>query len=312
MSFKKPGGRGIPLLPFTQKAAGEIRGDRVPRCLVTAVAMLGIVIMCFILFFLTKEGIPILRHATLSDLLLGKLWYPAMEPPKFGMLPLIVGSLSATLLAALLALPISLALAVFLSDVCPPILREFFKPIIEILGFLPSVVLGFIGMIVLAPFLQQRFELLSGLNLFNASLLLGIMVIPIVVSIAEDSLSAVPRSLRDASYALGATSCETICGVVIPAALPGILQACLLGVMRAIGETMVVLMAAGGAAMIPESIMDPVRPLTSTIAAEMGETAVGSPHYHALFFMGLLLLLLTLAINLIAAKVEARGKRWQS
>lgn len=312
MSFTKIGGWGIPRLPFKQRSTGEIRGDRVPRFLVTTVAMLGIVIMTFILFFLTKEGLPILWHATVCDLLLGKLWYPAMEPPKFGMLALIVGSLSATLLAALLALPVSLALAVFLSDVCPPMMREFFKPIIEILGFLPSVVLGFIGMIVIAPFLQQRFELLSGLNLFNASLLLGVMVIPIVVSIAEDSLSAVPRALRDASYALGATNWETICGVVIPAALPGILQACLLGVMRAIGETMVVLMAAGGAAMIPESIMDPIRPLTSTIAAEMGETAVGSPHYHALFFMGLLLLLLTLAINLIAVKVEARGKRWQS
>lgn len=312
MSFTKIGGWGSLPLPFKQKITGEIQGDRLPRILVTAVAMMGIVVMLFILFFLTREGAPILQHATLGDLFTGKLWYPAMETPRFGMLALIVGSLSATFLAALLALPISLALAVFLSDVCPPVLREFFKPVIEILGFLPSVVLGFIGMIVIAPFLQQRFELLSGLNLFNSSLLLGVMVIPTVVSIAEDSLSAVPRSLRDASYALGATGWETIRGVVIPAALPGILQACLLGVMRMVGETMVVLMVSGGAGMIPQSVMDPIRPLTSTIAAEMGETAVGSPHYHALFFMGLLLLLLTLAINLVAVKVEARGKRWLS
>ena len=166
-------------------------------------------------------------------------------------------------------------------------------------------------MVVLAPELQTRFELLSGLNLFNAALLLGILTVPIVASIAEDSLAAVPQALRDASFALGATRSETIFRVAVPSALPGILQACLLGIMRALGETMVVLMAAGGAAILPEALMDPVRPLTSTIAAEMGETPVGSPHYHALFFMGLLLLLLTLAINLGALWIEHRGRRWR-
>ena len=288
-----------------------MRGDRLPRTLISLVAAAGILIMIFILFFLVRESFPILREATLGEILLGSLWYPTMEPPKFGMFPLIVGSLAVTLLASLMAVPFSLALAVFLAETCPLGLREVFKPVLEILGFFPSVVLGFIGMVVLAPELQSRFELLSGLNLFNAALLLGILTIPIVASIAEDSLAAVPQALRDASFALGATRSETIFRVAVPSALPGILQACLLGIMRALGETMVVLMAAGGAAILPEALMDPVRPHTSTIAAEMGETPVGSPHYHALFFMGLLLLLLTLAINLGALWIEHRGRRWR-
>ena len=288
-----------------------MRGDSLPRTLISLVAAAGILIMIFILFFLVRESFPILREATLGEILLGSLWYPTMEPPKFGMFPLIVGSLAVTLLASLMAVPFSLALAVFLAETCPLGLREVFKPVLEILGFFPSVVLGFIGMVVLAPELQSRFELLSGLNLFNAALLLGILTIPIVASIAEDSLAAVPQALRDASFALGATRSETIFRVAVPSALPGILQACLLGIMRALGETMVVLMAAGGAAILPEALMDPVRPLTSTIAAEMGETPVGSPHYHALFFMGLLLLLLTLAINLGALWIEHRGRRWR-
>lgn len=288
-----------------------LRGDRLPRNLISLVAAAGILIMIFILFFLVRESFPLLREATLGEILFGQLWYPTMEPPKFGMFPLIVGSLAVTLLASLMAVPFSLALAVFLAETCPLGLREVFKPVLEILGFFPSVVLGFIGMVVLAPELQSRFELLSGLNLFNAALLLGILTIPIVASIAEDSLAAVPQALRDASFALGATRSETIFRVAVPSALPGILQACLLGIMRALGETMVVLMAAGGAAILPEALMDPVRPLTSTIAAEMGETPVGSPHYHALFFMGLLLLLLTLAINLGALWIEHRGRRWR-
>jgi len=167
-------------------------------------------------------------------------------------------------------------------------------------------------MTVLAPRLQESLDLTTGLNLFNASFLMGIMIVPIVASIAEDSLAAVPNDLRDASTAMGATRWETTTRVVFPAALPGILEACLLGIMRAVGETMVVLMAAGGSAVIPQSVFDAVRPLTSTIAAEMGETPVGSGHYHALFFAGLLLFLFTWAINLFAARIEARGRRWRS
>ena len=178
----------------------------------------------------------------------------------------------------------------------------------ELMGFLPSIVLGFIGMMVLAPWLQNKLNIATGLNLLNASILLGFLVIPVVASLSEEALSAVPQELRDASYALGATRWETTRRVVVPHALSGITAAALLGVMRALGETMVVLMAAGGAAIIPAMLTDPVRPLTATIASEMGETPVGSTHYHALFFAGLILLAVTLAINLASYYVERRKR----
>jgi phosphate transport system permease protein len=288
-----------------------MRGDRVPQAAITIVAAVGLLILIFILVFLVRESIPILKITSLKDLLFGIYWYPTYNPPDFGMLPLIIGSIAVTLLSSVLAIPLSLGLAIFLSEVCPRTLREFFKPTLEVLGFLPSVVLGFVGMVLLAPWLQMNLNILSGLNMFNASVLMGIMIVPIVASIAEDSFRAVPQDLRDAAYALGSTRLETIIHVLFPAALPGIVEACLLGIMRAVGETMVVLMAAGGAAVIPRSIFDPVRPLTSAIAAEMGEAPVGSPHYHALFFAGLLLLIMTLAINLTALWVERRW-RWNA
>lgn len=288
-----------------------LKGDRTPRIVITIVACSGLAVMLFILYFLLKESVPILAEASLVDILAGQGWYPTSEPPEFGMFPLILGSITVTLLASLMAVPVSLLLAIFLSEVCPRGPREVFKPLLEILGFFPSVVLGFLGMVILAPWLQESFVLISGLNMFNAALLMGIMILPIVASMAEDALAAVPRDLRDASFAMGATRSETIWRVVVPAALPGILQASLLGIMRAIGETMVVLMAAGGAAMIPRSIMDPVRPLTSAIASEMGETPVGSAHYHVLFFAGLALLIMTLSINLFALWIEKRGRKWR-
>ncbi|GAB6280121.1 MAG: phosphate ABC transporter permease subunit PstC [Thermovirga sp.] len=286
--------------------------DRIPRIVIMAVASVGVTIMLFILFSLIRDSIPILTHVTLSDLLLGTQWYPTYDPPEFGMLPLLIGSLSVTLAASVISLPVSLALAVFLSEICPSTLREILKPVIEILGFFPSVVLGFIGMVVIAPWMVAKFDIITGLNLLNASVLMGIMIIPIVTSLAEDSLNSVPKDIRDASFALGATRLETVLRSVIPAALPGLMTASLLGVMRAIGETMVVLMAAGGSAIIPHSIMDPVRPLTSAIAAEMGETPFRSDHYFSLFFAGLLLLILTLALNMTALWIEQRGKRWRS
>ncbi len=282
--------------------------DRLPGIVVKGMSSAGIFIMIFILYFLFREGIPVLKAVTLRDLFFGDLWYPAENPPVLGMFPLIVGTLAVTAASSLLALPFSLLIAVFVSEVAPRSVRELLKPVLELLGFFPSIVLGFIGMVVLAPWLQETFDMLSGLNLLNASVLLGVLTVPIVSSLAEEALSAVPGDLRDASYALGATRFETTRKVVVPSALPGILSASLLGVMRALGETMVVLMAAGGAAIIPLSIFDPVRPLTSTIAAEMGETPVGSPHYAALFFGGIVLLLMTLGINLLSAWIEKKGK----
>ena len=282
--------------------------DRLPGAIVKGISSAGILVMLFILYFLFREGLPVLRSVTLKELLLGDLWYPAENPPVLGMFPLIAATLAVTGLSCLLAVPFSLLIAVFVSETAPRPIREFLKPILELLGFFPSIVLGFIGMVVLAPWLQETFDMLSGLNLFNASLLLGILTVPVVSSLAEEALGAVPQDLRDASYALGATRWETTRKVVIPSALPGILSASLLGIMRAMGETMVVLMAAGGAAIIPLSVFDPVRPLTSTIAAEMGETPVGSPHYAALFFGGVILLVMTLTVNLLSAWIEKKGK----
>ena len=281
--------------------------DRLPGAIVKALSSAGILIMVFILYFLFREGMPVLKSVTLKDLFFGDLWYPAEDPPTLGMFPLIVGTVAVTALSSLLAVPFSLLVALFVSETAPRPVREFLKPVLEILGFFPSIVLGFIGMVVLAPMLQERFDMLSGLNLFNASVLLGVLTIPVVSSLAEEALGSVPEDIRNASYALGATRFETTVKVVVPSALPGILSASLLGIMRAMGETMVVLMAAGGAAIVPLSVFDPVRPLTSTIAAEMGETPVGSPHYAALFFGGILLLLMTLAVNLLSVWIEKKG-----
>lgn len=285
-----------------------MKKENIPFMVIAVVSSIGIFIMLFILFFLIKEGLPVLKSVSLKGILTGTDWYPTETPPALGMLSLIVGTITVTILSSVLALPISLLIAIFISEIASQRARSFLKPILELLGFLPSIILGFLGMVVIAPWLQERFNILSGLNLFNASLLLGILIIPIVGSLAEEALSAVPKELRDASFALGATRWETISKVVFPAALPGILSACLLGIMRGMGETMVVLMAAGGAALVPLSLFDPVRPLTSTIATEMGETPVGSPHYHALFFAGLILLCITLAINILSSWIENKRK----
>ena len=282
-------------------------GDKLAARVALSISTVCILIMGFILYFLVKESLPVLRSVTIRELVFGMDWYPQETPPALGMFPLIVSSVAVTVLSSLIGLPVSLALAVFTAEAAPYGLRNLIKPLMELLGFLPSIVFGFLGMAVVAPWLQERFDLLTGLNMANASVLLGIMMIPIVGSLVDEALRAVPQDLRAASYALGATRWETIKKVVIPSALPGILSASLLGVMRSAGETMVALMVAGGAAIIPQSIFDPVRPLTSTIAAEMGETPVGSPHYHALFFAGLILLSITLVLNLLSAWIESKG-----
>ncbi len=285
------------------------RKDRVMASSVFAVSMAGIVIMVFIIGFLILNGIPVLSESSLKEIFTSYDWYPVEEPPALGMLPLIVGTIAATLLSSFIGLPVALALAVFTAEIAPKKMRNLMKVMLELLGFLPSIVLGFLGMMVLAPWMQESFGIATGLNLLTSSILLGFMVIPVVASLAEEALSSVPRELRDASYALGATRWETVKKVVIPYALPGIAAGSLLGVMRALGETMVVLMAAGGAAIIPAVLADPIRPLTSTIAAEMGETPVGSLHYHALFFAGLILLFITLLINIASFYIERKGAK---
>ncbi len=284
-------------------------GDRIMSRVVFCVAVTGIVVLIFILGFLIANGLPVLESTSLGEMFFSKDWYPTEEPPALGMVALIAGTLAATLLSSVMAIPVSIALAIFSAEIAPRKVRQCFKVLFEMLGFLPSIVLGFIGMMIIAPWMQVGLGIPSGLNLLNSSILLGFLIIPSVASLSDEALAAVPGELRDASYALGATRLETIFKVVFPSALPGIIAATLLGVMRALGETMVVLMAAGGAAVLPSMFTDPIRPLTSTIAAEMGETPVGSTHYHALFFAGLILLIMTLAINLASLYVEKRGEK---
>ena len=284
-------------------------GDRIMSRVVFCVAVTGIVVLVFILGFLVANGLPVLESTSLGEMFFSKDWYPTEEPPALGMVALIAGTLAATLLSSVMAIPVSIALAIFSAEIAPRKVRQCFKVLFEMLGFLPSIVLGFIGMMIIAPWMQVGLGIPSGLNLLNSSILLGFLIIPSVASLSDEALAAVPGELRDASYALGATRMETIFKVVFPSALPGIIAATLLGVMRALGETMVVLMAAGGAAVLPSMFTDPIRPLTSTIAAEMGETPVGSTHYHALFFAGLILLIMTLAINLASLYIEKRGEK---
>jgi phosphate transport system permease protein len=271
-------------------------------------AVISILILGLIVFFLFREAIPIFKVTSLRDFLFGMEWYPTYDPPEFGIWPLIVASFIVTFFSTLIAVPIGVLSAVYISEIAPPLLKEILKPVIEMLAGLPSVVLGFFGMVVLAPWMQETLDLPTGLNIVNASLMLAIMAIPTISSISEDALYSVPREFKEASYALGATKFETITRIIIPAALSGISTAVILGMARAIGETMVVLMVAGGAAAIPESLFDAVRPMPASIAAEMGEAPFGSNHYHALFATGVVLFFLTLMFNLIADYVSHKFK----
>jgi phosphate transport system permease protein len=261
------------------------------------------------MLFLFAEGLPLFAGYKPLDFFFGTLWYPTAEPPDFGVFPLIIGSVSVMLLATCIAVPLGVLTAAYLAEIAADGVRRIVKPFIELLAALPSVVIGFFGMVVVAPFLQQSFELSTGLNLFNASLMLAFMSVPTICSVAEDAIFAVPRALREASLALGATRWETTVKVVLPAALSGIGTAVMLGMSRAIGETMVVLMVAGGAAMIPGSVFDPVRPMPASIAAEMAEAPFRGEHYHALFATGLVLLMFTLCFNMLAHYVSEKYKQ---
>ena len=273
-----------------------------------ALSTISLLILGLIIVFLFREALPLFKTISISDFLFGTAWYPTSSPPEFGIWPLILASLIVTFFSTLIAVPLGLFSAVYISELAGPLLKEILKPIFELLAGLPSVVLGFFGMVILGPWLQETFDLPTGLNILTASIVLAIMAIPTISSLSEDALYAVPRDFKEASYALGATRYETIVRVLIPAALSGISTAVILGMARAIGETMVVLMVAGGATAIPESLFDPVRPMPAAIAAEMGEAPYGSPHAHALFAIGVILFFMTLLFNLVADYISNRFK----
>jgi phosphate transport system permease protein len=261
-----------------------------------SIALASIIILALIVVFLFKEGIPIFREVSVKDFLFGQYWYPTFDPPEFGIFPLIVASMG-------------VLSAIYISEIATVRMKEILKPMIELLASLPSVVIGFFGMVVLAPLLQEMFDVATGLNLFNASLMLALMAVPTISSISEDAIYAVRRELREASLALGATQWETISRVVIPASLSGICTAVILGMSRAIGETMVVLMVAGGAAAIPKGLFGACRPMPASIAAEMGEAPFRSEHYYALFATGIVLFFMTLGFNLIADYISHKYKQ---
>lgn len=265
-----------------------------------AAAGVSVLALAAIVIFLLSQALPIFAHVSLKDFLFSTEWYPTDDPPVFGIGALIAGSLACAALTTLIAVPFGVLTACAIHAGMPPALTRIVKPLIELMAALPSVVIGFIGMIILAPWLQDMFGIATGLNLFNASIMLAFMCVPTIASISEDALRNVPSGLREASLALGATRWETLLKVELRWAMGGIATAVMLGISRVIGETMVVLMVAGGAAIIPESVFDPVRPMTSSIAAEMAEAAVGGEHYHALYATGLVLFIITFAFNLCA------------
>ncbi|MEW6664857.1 MAG: phosphate ABC transporter permease subunit PstC [Thermodesulfobacteriota bacterium] len=279
------------------------------KALIFCIASASILTLTLILVFLFMEGVPLFQKVSVKDFVFGRLWYPTSDPPLFGIFPLIVASLAVTSLASAISVPLGVLTAIYLAEVATPRLREIVKPVVELLAALPSVVIGFFGMVVMAPFLQETFNLAVGLNLFNAALMLAFMSVPTICSISEDAIYSVPRELKEASLALGATHWETIWRVMIPASISGISTAVILGMSRAIGETMVVLMVAGGAAMFPTSLFDPVRPLPASIAAEMAEAPFRGDHYYALFATGIVLFIFTLAFNLVADYVSNRYRQ---
>ena len=287
----------------TPDSSGIRWGELVIETLIRIAGISTIIIIALIFIFLLREGIPALLDIPLRQLF-GTRWYPIEG--MFGLMPLLVGSLIVTLLAVTIAVPLGLITAIYLGEIAPVWQREILKPIIEMLAGIPSIVLGFLGWVILAEMIQ-RAGAPTGLTAFTGALILAYMSLPTIISISEDALYAVPKEYRDGALAIGATKWQTIWRVVLPAARSGIVIAVMLGVGRAIGETMAVMMVTGNAANIPGLetgvIFQPVRTMTATIAAEMGEVAQGSLHYNTLFAIGIVLFLITFAINSLAGKL---------
>jgi phosphate transport system permease protein len=264
---------------------------------------LSIIIVLLIFLFLFKEAIPFIGNPGLGELF-HNVWNPvSFQKEEFGIVPLITGSILVTLLATVIAIPFGIIGAVYISEVASPREREFLKPFIEILAGIPSVVLGFFGLIVIAPLIKQLFNLNTGLTALTGAVLLAFMAIPTIMSISEDAIKSVPSIYKEASLALGASKLETIWKVIVPAALSGIVASVMLGMGRVVGETMTVMMVTGNAPVISMNPFTSVRTMTATIAAEMGEVTIGSHHYMALFWVGIVLLLMTFALNMISFRV---------
>lgn len=281
------------------------------RVLLFSITCTSVLAVLLIFIFVIGKALPFIKAGDLIEFFTSTKWYPTDSPPVYGALAIIVGTIYVTLIALLIAVPIGILAAVFLSDITSFKIRNIVKPIIELLAAIPSVAYGFFALLVVAPWMQNKLGISTGTNALNAGIILGIMALPTIISVAEDSLSAMGRELREASYGLGATRLETIYKVLIPAAHSGIIAAVILGMMRAVGETMVVWMASGNAAQIPSPWWDlsqSVRTITATIAGEMAEAPEGSEHRSVLFAFGVLLLLITFVLNLISEYFLSKAK----
>lgn len=270
----------------------------------------SIICVAAIFFFIVKEAAPLFPHINWADFFTSTSWHPNDESdPHFGALALIVGNFAVAVLAMAFAIPLGLGAAVYVSEFAGPKTREVLKVAIELLAAIPSIVWGFIGLTMISPLLVKYAGAEIGINLLNGSIILALMAVPLIVSLSEDALRAVPDSYREAALALGANKWETVYRVLFPASKNGLLAACMLGVGRAVGETMAVLLATGNTNQIPKSFLDPIKTLTATIAGDMADAPVGGTNYRALFVLGILLLLITCAINLIADAIIRGVKR---
>jgi phosphate transport system permease protein len=274
--------------------------DSIMEKVVFICGILTIVFVVLIFGFLFKEGFSFFKEYGIFNFLTGKLWYPTSNPAMYGVLSLIVGSLLVTLGAIAIAVPLGIMAALYIAEIAPSWIRDVLKSGVELMAAIPSVVIGFVGMVTLVPVIRTLFDIPTGLTAFSGSIMLAFMAMPTIVSISEDAIRSVPWSYKEGAYALGATKWQTIRRIVLKTAMPGIIAAVMLGIGRVIGETMAVMMITGNAAHIPSSIFEPVRTLTATIAAEMGETVKGGLHYRALFAIGLVLFAITFIINFIA------------
>jgi phosphate transport system permease protein len=308
--------------PLTSSRSRRRFKEGLVEAVITVVALSGIAAVALIFVFVAKEALPLFfdsavrEEASLGKMFLpqllrqgrpaGFMWQPVSSIPKVSMIPLFIGTLKTTLVAMAVATPVGIGAALFSAEFAPRRLREAVKPAIELLAGIPSVVLGFFALMVMASVLQSTFGFTFRLNAVVAGLALSLTVVPVIYTVSEDALNAVPRSFREASLALGATRWETAWRVVLPAAAPGVLAAVVLGFGRSIGETMIVLMASGNAAITSWSLGDSVRTLSATIAAEMGEVVFGGAHYSILFFIGVELFLFTFLLNTAAAAVVHR------
>lgn len=292
-----------------QKKLNAFNSFFIENILIKLAGVSVIIILLLIVFFILSEGLPFLKDHALYSFITGEKWIPLSKI--YGLAPLIAGSAVIALTAIIIAIPLSIGVAIFISEIAPERVRSVIKLLIEVLASIPSVVFGFIGIIFLGPALADLFQLNTGATALTAAILLALMAIPTITSIADESLRAVPKSLRQASLALGATEIQTIFRVTLPSAFSGIFAGIMLGIGRAIGETMTVMMVAGGAAQITMNVFKPMRTMTGTIAAEMGETQYGDEHYQALFMIGLVLFLITLAINTLSGQIVARIRNRQ-